>query len=63
MDKKIKVLVIPSDTSGCGFYRSLRPHTKMQELFPDEFDITIKYDFNWANFEDLKKYNLIDLKY
>lgn len=59
MDKKIKVLVIPSDTQGCGFYRSLRPHTKMQELFPDEFDITIKYDFNWANFEDLKKYDIL----
>lgn len=59
MENKIKVLVIPSDTCGCGFYRSLRPHTKMQELYSDEFEIDIRYDFNWENLEELSKYNIV----
>jgi len=57
--KKIKVLVVPSDTFGCGYYRSLRPHTKLQELYPDEFDVTIKYDFNWRDLETIKKQDIV----
>ena len=56
---KIKVLVVPSDTCGCGYYRSLRPHTKLQELYSDEFDITIKYDFNWRDLTFLGKFNIL----
>lgn len=56
---KIKVLVVPSDTCGCGYYRSLRPHTKLQELYSDEFDVTIKYDFNWRDLETVGKYNIL----
>lgn len=56
---KIKVLVVPSDTSGCGFYRSLRPHTKLQELYPDEFDVTIKYDFDWRDLDTIAKQDIV----
>ena len=41
---KIKVLAVPSDRTGCGFFRVLRPHTKMNELFSDEVEVDIKYD-------------------
>ena len=34
--KKIKVLVVPSDTHGVGLYRSRRPHEKLQELYAKE---------------------------
>ena len=34
--KKIKVLVVPSDRSGVGLYRSTSPHTKLQELYGDD---------------------------
>ena len=60
MNDKIKILVIPSDRSGVGFFRSLRPHTKMKELFPEEFDIDIVYDFDWSNLDEIKKYNIIN---
>lgn len=56
---KIKILAIPSDRSGVGFFRTLRPHTKMSDLFSDEFDITIKYDVDWSNLEEIGKYDII----
>ncbi len=56
---KIKVLVVPSDTCGCGYYRSLRPHTKLQENHSDEFDVTIKYNFNWRDLDTLSKYDIL----
>ena len=43
MDRKIKLLVIPSDYSGCGYYRSTNPHLHLQEMYPDEFDVDIVY--------------------
>ena len=44
MNKKIKILVIPSDHYGCGFFRSLQPHQYIQEHFSDKFDIDIMYE-------------------
>ena len=44
MDKKIKMLVIPSDRYGVGFFRSLQPHQYIQEHYQDMFDIDIVYD-------------------
>lgn len=41
---KIKVLCLPSDSFGVGFFRSLNPHTKLSELYGDKFDITIEYE-------------------
>lgn len=56
---KKKILVVPSDTSGCGFYRSVRPHTKLAELYPDEFEVTIEYNPQWDNLEWLKEFDLV----
>lgn len=44
MNKKIKMLVIPSDHYGCGFFRSLQPHQFIKENYPDLFDIDIMYE-------------------
>lgn len=44
MDKKIKILVIPSDHYGCGFFRSLQPHQYLQEHYSELFEIDIRYD-------------------
>lgn len=38
---KIKILVVPSDTSGCGYFRSRQPHIFIQENYSDLFDIDI----------------------
>lgn len=56
---KIKVLAVPSDRTGCGFFRVLRPHTKMNELFSDEVEVDIKYDFDWSNLDDISQYDII----
>lgn len=61
MNKKIKMLVVPSDKSGCGFYRSLAPHVYIAENYGEEFDIDIVYDFpTTISLEEfLKQYDLI----
>lgn len=60
MADKIKMLVIPSDTHGVGRFRSVWPHTFIQENYSDEFDIDIEYKLPGTNLEEhLKQYDLI----
>ena len=35
--KKIKVLVLASDRTGVGKFRSIDPHIMLQNNYPDEF--------------------------
>jgi len=57
MSQKIKVLVIPSDTSGVGKFRSVDPHVKLQNLYPSDFHVDINYNPNlddigfWMNYQ------------
>ncbi len=44
MDKKINVLVVPSDKFGVGLYRSVSPHTMLNTMYGNEFDVEIEYD-------------------
>ena len=59
MNKKLKVLVVPSDRSGVGSFRSVGPHVGLEKLYPDEFHIDIieKPDLNNDDF--LKQYDII----
>lgn len=59
MDKKIKVLVVPSDRFGVGLYRSVSPHVKLQEIYGDDFDVEIDYEPDWAHPEKLEKYDIV----
>lgn len=60
MNKKIKMLVIPSDFYGVGLFRSVSPHVYIAEHYSDEFDIDIVYDIPKDNTEDFfKQYDLI----
>lgn len=43
--KRTRILVLPSDTSGCGFYRSLSPHKYLSDKYGDEFLVDIDYGF------------------
>ena len=62
MDKKIKMLVIPSDRSGVGKFRSVDPHAYINEHYPDEFDVDIVYGMPEGNLEEfLKQYDLIHI--
>ena len=59
MERKIKVLCVPSDKSGCGLHRSLVPHLKLDELFSDDFDVTIDYNVDWNDLQNLNKFDII----
>lgn len=59
MDKKISILVIPSDTHGVGYHRSINPHTYLDKLYGDEFDIDIDYSPNWNDLNSFNKYDII----
>ena len=62
MSKKIKMLIIPSDRTGCGKFRSVQPHSYIQEHYPDEFDIDIVYNLPKDNLDKyLSQYDLIHI--
>ena len=44
MDRQIRMLVIPNDRWGCGFFRCLQPHQFIQEHYPEFFEIEIRYN-------------------
>jgi glycosyltransferase involved in cell wall biosynthesis len=62
MNKKIKILVIPSDHSGCGKFRSVDPHKYIQEHYGDEFDVDIVYGMPNEKLEDfLMPYDIVHI--
>ena len=62
MDKKIKMLVIPSDRTGVGKFRSVDPHVYIGEHYSDEFDVDVVYSMPNGNLEEfLKQYDLIHI--
>ncbi len=59
MNKKIKVLVVPSDRSGVGYFRSVAPHIGLERFYPSEFHIDINESPDLNNDEFLKQYDII----
>jgi glycosyltransferase involved in cell wall biosynthesis len=58
MSNKKRVLVVPSDGAGVGFYRSIKPHQYLDEKHNDKYDIEINPKPN-LDIEELGKYDLI----
>ena len=56
---KIKVLVVPSDRSGVGKFRSVDPHIFLQNLYGDDFHIDIIYDPSYDDMNFWKKYQIV----
>jgi glycosyltransferase involved in cell wall biosynthesis len=56
---KINVLVLPSDTSGVGKFRSVDPHVKLQNLYPEEFHVDIDYTPKIMDMNYWKKYQIV----
>ena len=56
---KINVLVLPSDTSGVGKYRSVDPHVKLQNLYPEDFHVDIDYQPKLNDINYWKKYQIV----
>ena len=59
MERRIKVLCVPSDTGGCGLHRSLVPHLKLDELYGNEFDVTIEYNPDWRDLNFIGSFDII----
>jgi len=55
----IKILAIASDKTGVGYFRSLRPHQKLQELYPEDFHVDIAYNNEPMKVDELIKYDII----
>jgi glycosyltransferase involved in cell wall biosynthesis len=56
---KIKILVIPSDRTGVGKFRSVDPHIFLQNLYPDEFHVDIDYEPNVSSMDFWKQYQIV----
>lgn len=56
---KIKVLVVPSDRTGVGKFRSIDPHIFLQNLYPDEFHVDIIYEFPYDDETFWKQYQIV----
>jgi len=56
---KINVLVIPSDRSGVGKFRSMDPHIFLQSKYPEEFHVEIDFNPPMDNMEFWKKFQIV----
>jgi glycosyltransferase involved in cell wall biosynthesis len=56
---KINVLVLPSDKSGVGKFRSVDPHVMLQNMYPDDFHIDIDYEPKVTDQNYWKKYQIV----
>ena len=49
MNQKVKVLVIVPNRTGVGFFRSIKPHTYIDEFFSNDFEINMIEQFDFTN--------------
>jgi glycosyltransferase involved in cell wall biosynthesis len=61
MKEKIKVLVLPSDKSGVGKFRSVDPHIMLQNMYPDDFHVDIDYEPKIHDMNYWKKYQIVHI--
>jgi glycosyltransferase involved in cell wall biosynthesis len=56
---KIKVLVVPSDRTGVGKFRSVDPHVFLQNLYGDDFHVDIDYEPSYDDMNFWKQYQIV----
>ena len=56
---KIKVLVVPSDRTGVGKFRSVDPHVFLQNLYGDDFHVDIIYEPSYDDMNFWKEYQIV----
>lgn len=59
LGRKLKVLVVPSDRTGVGYFRSTKPHLALEKNYPDEFHVDIDYEPRINDKEWLSKYDIV----
>ena len=58
---KINVLVLPSDATGVGKFRSVDPHVMLQNMYPDDFHVDIDYQPKIQDQNYWKKYQIVHI--
>jgi glycosyltransferase involved in cell wall biosynthesis len=58
---KINVLVLPSDKTGVGKFRSVDPHIFLQKLYPEDFHVDIDYTPKVDDLNYWKKYQIVHI--
>jgi glycosyltransferase involved in cell wall biosynthesis len=56
---KIKVLVLPSDRTGVGKFRSVDPHLFLQKLYGEDFHVDIVFDLDFNDLNFWKQYQIV----
>jgi glycosyltransferase involved in cell wall biosynthesis len=56
---KIKVLVVPSDRTGVGKFRSVDPHIFLQNIYKDDFHVDIIYEPPYDDINFWKQYQIV----
>jgi hypothetical protein len=56
---KIKILVVPSDRTGVGKFRSVDPHVFLQNLYGDNFHVDIIYDPSYDDMTFWSQYQIV----
>lgn len=56
---KLKILVLPSDKTGVGKFRSVDPHIHLQKNYPDDFHVDIDYEPRYNEVEYWKQYDIV----
>ena len=56
---KIKVLVVPSDRTGVGKFRSVDPHIFLQNRYPDDFHVDIVFEPPYDNVSFWTDYQIV----
>ena len=59
MSEKIRVLVLPSDRTGVGKFRSVDPHIMLQNMYNDDFHVDIDYEPKIGDPAYWKKYQIV----
>ena len=59
MNKKIKVLMVPSDTQGVGHFRNIWAAQSMQKNFSEEFEVDINHEVRFNDYNLLSQYDII----
>ena len=59
MSEKIRVLVLPSDRTGVGKFRSVDPHIMLQNMYNDDFHVDIDYEPKIGDPSYWKKYQIV----
>ena len=56
---KIQVLVVPSDRTGVGKFRSVDPHVFLQNLYGDDFHVDIIYEPPYDDLHFWQQYQIV----